>query len=95
MAAYEKALEAEFERVRVLGRNAQEKGTRSVWIDHIHAINPYKSRFGDEWRSHLPGSFSITSIKVLVDHVINEGNRLFADTRFADTWSIYHDALPQ
>jgi hypothetical protein len=30
-----------------------------------------------------------------VDHVINEGNRLFADTRFKNTWTIYHDALPQ
>ena len=30
-----------------------------------------------------------------MDHVIAEGNRLFSDTRFAGTWSIYHDALPQ
>ena len=95
MAAYEKALLAEFERVRALGRNAREKGTRSVWLDHIHTINPYEARFGNEWRAHLPGSFAITSIQVLVDHVIAEGNRLFSDTRFAGTWSIYHDALPQ
>ena len=37
----------------------------------------------------------VTSIKVLIDHVIAEGNRLFRDTRYADTWVIYHDALPQ
>ena len=35
----------------------------------------------------------VTSIKVLIDHVIAEGNRLFPDTRYADTWVIY--ALPQ
>ena len=37
----------------------------------------------------------MTSIKVLIDHVIDEGNRLFADTRYAKSWMIYHDALPQ
>ncbi len=35
------------------------------------------------------------SIKELIDHVIDEGNRLFADTAYANTWMIYHDALPQ
>ena len=37
----------------------------------------------------------MTSIKELIDHVIDEGNRVFADTRYARTWVIYHDALPQ
>ena len=35
------------------------------------------------------------SIKDLIDHTIDEGNKLFADTRFASTWVIYHNALPQ
>ena len=35
------------------------------------------------------------SIRDLIDHTIDEGNKLFADTRFASTWVIYHDALPQ
>ena len=95
MAAYEKALDAEFERVRVLGKTARAKGTRSVWMDHTHHTNPYKSRYDDEWRDKLPGSFAITSIQVLVDHMIDEGNRFFVNTRFTDTWTIYHDALSQ
>ena len=95
MAVYKKALLAEFEHVRALGRNARDKGTRLVWMDHIHTINPYEERFGDKWRAHLPGLFLITSIQVLVDHVIDKGNWLFAETRFAGTWSIYHNALPQ
>ena len=37
----------------------------------------------------------MTSIQELVDHTIDEGNRLFAGTAFANTWLIYHDALPQ
>ena len=54
-----------------------------------------QSRFGPNWRDHLPAKFDMVSIKELIDHVIDEGNRLFADTRFAKTWLIYHDALPQ
>ena len=38
---------------------------------------------------------NITCITKIQDHVIAEGNRLFADTPFANTWMIYHDALPQ
>ena len=30
-----------------------------------------------------------------MDHVISEENCLFADTPFAENWTIYHDALPQ
>ena len=30
-----------------------------------------------------------------MDHVIDDGNRLFADTRYKNSWVIYHDALPQ
>ena len=37
----------------------------------------------------------MTSIRELIDHVIDEGNRIFADTRYASSWIIYHDALPQ
>ena len=37
----------------------------------------------------------MTSIRELIDHVIDEGNRIFADTRYANSWIIYHDALPQ
>ena len=95
MAAFEKAQEVEFERVRVIGRNALKKGTRSAWSEFVNKDNPYEARYGESWRDKIPGSFGVTSIKVLVDHVINEGNRLFADTRFANTWVIYHDALSQ
>ena len=37
----------------------------------------------------------VTSIQKLIDHVIDDGNRLFADTRYKNSWVIYHDALPQ
>lgn len=44
---------------------------------------------------HLPAKFGFVSVKDLIDHAIDEGNRLFAGTRFATTWVIYHDALSQ
>ena len=56
---------------------------------------PPQSRYGDDWESHLPQRFKFTSVEVLMDWTIKEGNRLFADTRFKNTWCIYHDALSQ
>ena len=29
----------------------------------------------------------------IMDHIIEQGNILFADTPYRDTWYIYHDAL--
>ena len=76
--------------------NPDTKSTKGVWYDHCDpGKNPYESRYGASWRDHLPAKFATTSIKVLIDHVIEEGNRLFADTVFAKSWFIYHDALPQ
>ena len=31
---------------------------------------------------------------VLMDNVIAEGNHIFANTPFANSWKIYHDASP-
>ena len=45
--------------------------------------------------SKLPLKFGFVSVKELIDHAIEEGNRLFAGTRFQNTWCIYHDALKQ
>ena len=102
MTAYEKGLKAEIERVRQMGLENRKKredpdkrSNKGVWLDHCDDDNPYESRFGDDWTDHLPTSFKLTSIQGLVDHVIQEGNRLFADTRWKDSWKIYHDALPQ
>ena len=47
-----------------------------------------KSRFGPDWRTKLPANFEMYSIKTLIDHVIDEGNRLFADTAHANNWMI-------
>ena len=37
----------------------------------------------------------MTNVIDLIDHVIDEGDRLFAGTPYAATWVIHHDALGQ
>ena len=102
MTAFGKGLKAEIVRVQKMGEDNRKnmvdpnkRSSKGVWFDHCEHDNPYESRFGEDWMSHLPTSFKLTSIQCLVDHVIAEGNRLFADTRWKNSWKIYHDALPQ
>lgn len=40
-------------------------------------------------------TFVLTSTKDLIDQTIDEGNTLSADTRYANTWLIYNNSLPQ
>lgn len=54
-----------------------------------------QSHFGEGWERHLPAKFDICSIQDLIYHTMDEGNRLFVDTRYTDSWMIYHDTLPQ
>ena len=69
--------------------------SHSPFIVAAFFVPPRQSKYGTDWRNHLPQSLGVTSIKELIDHVIDEGNRLFADTRYKNSWVIYHDALPQ
>ena len=94
MTAFAKQLEGEFKRVKALGQATIDKGGTGKWQDFVNTKNSYKARFGKSWREKIPGRFSISSIQELADWVIDEGDCIFADTRFASTWMIYHDALP-
>ena len=49
---------------------------------HVRSV---QSHFGADWKSHLPAKFKMTLIKELIDHVIDEGNHIFADTRYANS----------
>jgi hypothetical protein len=59
--------------------------------------NPYKGRYGDDWEVELKKVVdkSYCNVCDMIDHIIAEGNRLFADTRHKDDWVIWHDALGQ
>ena len=71
---------------------------KAPWLEFKDHDNPYEARFGENWRDHLtttPGSLckKFKSTHHLIDHLIAEGNKLFAGTDRADTWLIYHDHL--
>ena len=67
-------------------------------IDHRRAANPYESRYGDEWQTHIrddirkSGSVCITD---LIEHMCTETAAAYKGTKFEDSWFFYHDALSQ
>ena len=96
--AFEKRVQAEIQRVK----NLKTTGTsRSVyWKDAGEGLpgGPYEARYGPRWREEVvervgKGSNAVCNVTDLMDHVIEQGNMLFADTPFHDCWMVYHDAL--
>ena len=65
-------------------------------IDHTNSANPYKSRYGDVWKDELAtalykkGKVCVTE---LVTHIVRESEKVYANTKYKDTWRFYHDAL--
>lgn len=63
----------------------------------------FQMRWPNAWKEELRkacakghrGRQAMTSVLDWADHLVAEGDRLFADTPFASTWVIYHDALTQ
>ena len=63
----------------------------------------FQMRWPDTWQQELRaacakshrGRQAMTSVIEWADHLVAEGDRLFADTPYANTWVIYHDALSQ
>ena len=103
MRTWKNALAAAKEHVRKLGRENQanvldprKNSHPGVWHNNVNEPHPFRARFRDDWKTHLSRSVStLTSIQEMVDHTIDEGNRLFAGTAFANRWLMYHNALPQ
>lgn len=121
IAAHERALAIELQRVRKLGQknranvaDPEKNSLPGVWYNlHDDDVNLYgvgfvffvvvillpgetylsQSRFDEGWERHLPAKFDVCSIQELIYHTIDEGNRLFVETRYAYSWLIY--ALPQ
>ena len=98
--AFQKAFDAEVSRVN----NLKTTGTTQspYWKDRGEdkVGGAYEARYGNRWRDEVKaylgrGSGAICNVCDIMDHVVEEGNRLFAGTPFADCWLIYHDALSQ
>ena len=65
-------------------------------IDHRKKDNPYKSKYGNQWKRYLKKSVTFShsvSIADYIDHMMTESKRVMKGTIHEDTWMIYHDAL--
>ena len=65
-------------------------------IDHRKAANPYLSRFGPDWETHLKKSSCFSSHVVItdyLDHIMQESKKVMEGTMFEDNCYFYHDAL--
>ena len=99
-AKYRKKFWEEVRRVHTLKTTGT---TRSAhWKDAGDGLagGPYEAKFGRDWKMHVrskieSGPNAVCNVTDLMDHAIEEGNRLFANTPFKDTWVMYHDALSQ
>ena len=67
-------------------------------VSHFNEGGPYEARFGSNWRQEVEntigkGPNAVICVTKLMQHAIDEGNRMFADTPYRYTWVIYHDVL--
>jgi hypothetical protein len=66
------------------------------WKDY-NGENPYFERYGPgRWQQEIRNSPRMrkqANVRDLMDHMISEGERIFADSPRKETWMIYHDHL--
>ena len=55
----------------------------------------YEALHGGDWRAKVDAHLKLCCITDVIDHIIAEGDRAFADTPYAHNWIIGHDALGQ
>ena len=58
--------------------------------------NPYEARYGEHWRREIwkcPLLNHYMPIDFMITHLIEDGNRVFKDTKYEKNWVFYHDAL--
>ena len=97
-AKYRKLFWREVERVTSLKTTGTSRS--KYWKDLGEGLEggPYQARFGSNWRQEVEnaigkGPNAVICVTKLMQHAIDEGNRVFADTPYRYTWVIYHDAL--
>lgn len=90
---YNERKAAEIARVKQLVTYKKNKG---AWACN-HADDPYAERYGKNaekvMQSVLKSRHKTVGVVEMMDHVIAQGNELFADTPYANSWVIWHDAL--
>ena len=79
-------------------KRRKTKGKSSPWYKFKDFENPYLARYGDGWEAKMevePGSElkPIRSCHQMIDHLIEEGGKIWNGTNREHTWMIYHDHL--
>jgi hypothetical protein len=88
IADYEKAVAAELRRVKNM--------VGAPWNDKKEGSeNRYQGRYGEVWEEQVRKVLSskIVCVREYIDHVIREGDRVFAGTAAAGRWFLFHDGL--
>ena len=90
---------AEISRVKKLvSYTKNQKGEGKWGCDH--AENPYLAKYGEGWMAQMKqklgrGSNAVVSVTDMVDHIKEQGDKLYKDTDFEGKWILWHDALAQ
>lgn len=76
----------------------RKKATAGDWVRYRDHENPYKARYGNDWKRMIyeaKGSKcrKIRSVFHMIQHIIAQGNIIFAETRHSEDYLIYHDHL--
>ena len=65
-------------------------------IDHRKTINPYESKYGEQWQVRIKTAALLSSfvcITDLVEHIVSESAKAMQGTSHKQDWVFYHDAL--
>ena len=71
--------------------------TASKLKGHPWCGKGYRGRYGANWQVELHRQVQRTYLPVtlIMDHVVREGNKIYAGTEHEDTWMLFHDGLKQ
>ena len=90
---------AEIRRVKnLMSYKKNQKGAGKWGCDH--AENPYLAIHGDQWMKKIKeklgrGSNAVVCVSDMLDHIKEQGDKLYAGTDFDGKWLLWHDALSQ
>ena len=65
-------------------------------IDHRKALNPYLSRYGENWKKYMMSSPTFSNSALVTDyieHLMEESSKVMRGTKHETDWMVYHDAL--
>ena len=97
---YAKEVKAVVDRANRLKGGGEWRDTKQLSSSELAGLEGgrFEARFGDGWKEEVlerigRGERPYMCVTELMQHTIDEGNRLFKDTKFANTWMINADRL--